>query len=83
MERGFYEHTGSVAWGYFDQSSKRYWTYANAPQPGGSNVIVRAVHADLAHQLGESDWILLFSGASIGLAATTDVGSPGFAVYAP
>lgn len=77
------DNTGSVASGYFDQSSRRYWTYADAPQPGQTTVIVRAVHADLARQLSESDWAVLFSGASIGLTATTEVGSPGFAVNAP
>jgi hypothetical protein len=77
------DNTGSLPSGYFDPSTQRYWTYTHIPLDGQATVIRRAVHADLAHQLGESDWILLFSGASIGLTATTEVGSPGFAVNAP
>lgn len=71
--------TGGIPSGHFDAASMRYWTYSHVNQ-GGVAVIRRAVHSDLSKILGEGDWTTVISGQAVGLAATTNVESPGFAV---
>jgi hypothetical protein len=71
--------TGGIPSGHFDPVSQRYWTYAHVVR-GGVVVIRRAVHAGLSTLLNESDWETIITGPAIGLTATTNVESPGFAV---
>ncbi|HIP97047.1 MAG TPA: hypothetical protein EYH32_07515, partial [Anaerolineae bacterium] len=71
--------TGGVPAGYFDPLSGQYWTFAHINR-NGLLVIRRAVHGDLSRQLGESDFVTVISGESLGLGMTYSVGSPSFAV---
>lgn len=71
--------TGGIPSGHYDAESARYWTYGHT-QTNGVSVIGRAVHATLSRTLAEADWATVMSGQSIGLTATTNVESPGFAV---
>lgn len=71
--------TGGVAGGYFDPSTRRYWSLAHKPQPNGIAAIRRAIHAGFAQQLTEADWTTVVTGSGLGLTATTSVESPGFA----
>ncbi len=71
--------TGGIPSGHFDPVSQRYWTYGHVVR-GGVAVIRRAVHAGLSTLLNESDWETIITGPAIGLTATTNVESPGFAV---
>lgn len=75
--------TGGVACGYFDAASGQYWTFSHASQQGGAATIQRAVHSDFSQRLDSDDWVIVLTGASLDLTATTHVESPGFAVNAP
>jgi len=74
--------SGGIPAGHFDAASLKYWTYTHVPR-NGYQIIRRAVHDTLDRKLTESDWTTVLSGASIGLGATFNVASPGFAVNAP
>ncbi len=76
-------NTGGVASGTFDPITQQYWSFAHVSAQNQTTTIRRAVHANLSRQLTESDWVVAISGASVGLTATTNVESPGFAVNAP
>lgn len=67
--------------GFFDSTAGEYWSFGHANEKGAA-VIRRAVHTALA-PLGQSDWITVISGASLGLGDTARVESPGFAVNVP
>lgn len=75
--------TGGVAAGYFDPFTQQYWTFSHASKMGQAASIRRAVHSDFSRQLGESDWVVVISGASVGLTQTTNVESASFAVNVP
>lgn len=72
-------NTGGVPSGYFDATTRTYWTYSHTVKDGIA-VIRRAVHSDFSRPLSESDWVTVLTGPSVGLTATTNVESPGFAV---
>ena len=76
-------NTGGVASGFFDPITQQYWTFAHVSEQNQTTTIRRAVHANLSRQLTDGDWAVVISGASVGLTATTNVESPGFAVNAP
>ena len=72
---------GDIPAGYFDAGAKMYWTYAHVNENGRA-VIRRATHTALS-PLTAANFVTVITGASIGLAATANVESPGFAVNAP
>ena len=75
--------TGGIASGYFDPITRQYWTFSHAPRPNEATAIRRATHADFSRQLSAGDWSVALSGTSLGLTATTNVESAGFALNAP
>jgi hypothetical protein len=70
---------GGVPAGFF--TSNQYWTYVHANENGRA-VIRRATHAALA-PLTAANFATVITGANIGLTATTNVESPGFAFNNP
>lgn len=75
--------SGGIASGYFDSASGTYWTFAHAPSPNSAAKILFASHADFSRQIGASDWAVALSGESLGLGASVNVESPGFAINTP
>jgi outer membrane protein assembly factor BamB len=73
---GYLSHAGGIPAGHFDPATARYWTYVHTTQ----GVIGRAIHASLDMPLDESDFTTVLNSSSIGLGASYQVGSPGFAV---
>jgi hypothetical protein len=72
-------NSGGVAAGYFDQVTQQYWTFAHISDQNQKTLIRRAVHENLSRQISDSDWVAITS-ESLGLTATTNIESPGFAV---
>lgn len=72
--------TGGIAsGGYVDG---RYWTFAHTNRPEGT-AIRRAIHSGPSTRLDEGSWQTVLTGAGIGLGASFDVQSPGFAANDP
>lgn len=71
--------TGGIPSGYYDEDTAMYWTFAHTLVQG-RNVIRRAVHPGLAAQIVETDWTTVVTGDAVGLSATANVESPGFAI---
>ncbi len=78
----FSNNTGGIPAGHFENNPARFWTYAHVQQRGVA-VIRRAVHTDFSRALNENDWTTVLSASLLGLSATTNVESPGFALNAP
>lgn len=75
------DNTLGVPAGFFDAPTGQYWTFGHARE-NATTVIRRAVHPTLA-ALDPASLTTLISGQSVGLGATVNVESPGFAVNTP
>jgi hypothetical protein len=82
---GLFVQSGAsgVGAGHYDAATKQYWTYGHRPSGAQAMMIYRAVHSDFSRQLGPNDFAPVMTGSMLGLSATTNVESPGFAVNAP
>lgn len=74
--------SGGVASGYYDPETKRYWTFAHFSDQNQLALIHRAAQTSLTQQIIDPEWITI-SSESVGLAATMNIESPGFAINQP
>lgn len=74
--------TGGVGAGHYDAGTGKYWTFAHVFVRGVPTVR-RAVHDRLDRTLTEADMEDVVTPASLGLAPTVQVQSPGFLVNVP
>mgnify|MGYP000873574159 CR=1 FL=1 len=75
-------NSGGVASGYFDPITKQYWTFTHYSNENHMTVIRRALLNDLYAPITDDNWLTI-SSESLGLTATTNIESPGFAVNQP
>jgi hypothetical protein len=79
----FVSNGSGIGAGHYDAATKQYWTYGHRPSGAQATMIYRAVHSDFSRALSPNDFVSVITGSGLGLSATTNVESPGFAVNAP